>query len=201
MNRHKSRQLSSRSELYAILDTQLLKRYSFSIESFLERIKSFKELSMLQYRNKNATIREKREDLVKIRSIYSGTLIVNDEIKLIEFADGIHLGQEDLLSFDKEIKEAIEIIRERVGSKIVGISTHNKEEVEVANELNIDYIGVGAYRSTSTKKDALAKGEEILKIAKLSRHPVAIIGGVKLKDRFGKEIRYKAIASDLLKSL
>jgi len=35
-----------------------------------------------------------------------------------------------------------------------GVSTHNLDEIVQANALNIDYIGLGAYRPTNTKKEA-----------------------------------------------
>jgi len=63
--------------------------------------------------------------------------------------------------------------------------------------LDIDYIGLGAYRATDTKLEAKVLGDEILEIAKLSKHPVAIIGGVKIDDDFGDNITYKVIGSGL----
>jgi len=90
------------------------------------------------------------------------------------------------------------MIREKIGEKILGLSTHNQKEVEEANTLNIDYIGLGAYRQTDTKSEAKVLGEDIFKIAKLSKHKVAIIGGVTLDDKFGDEIYYSVIGSGLL---
>jgi len=69
--------------------------------------------------------------------------------------------------------------------------------VEEANFLNINYIGLGAYRKTDTKSEAKVLGEELLEIAKLSKHKVAIIGGVKLDDKFGDEISYIVVGSGL----
>jgi thiamine-phosphate pyrophosphorylase len=102
------------------------------------------------------------------------------------------------LDIDDNKSKAIEIMREKIGSKILGISTHNIDEVKEANNLNIDYIGLGAYRATNTKSEAKVLGDEIFEIAKLSNHKVAIIGGVKLDDKFGDEISYIVIGSGLL---
>ena len=63
--------------------------------------------------------------------------------------------------------------------------------------MNIDYIGLGAYRSTSTKENVSVGGEALLEIAKLSTHPVGIIGGVRIDDIFGDEISYRVIGSGL----
>jgi len=61
---------------------------------------------------------------------------------------------------------------------------------------------LGAYRQTSTKSNVEVSGENLLKIAKKSKHKVALIGGVKLSDNFSKfpQISYKVIGSDLMKS-
>ena len=95
------------------------------------------------------------------------------------------------------LEVAISIVKEKIGDKIFGISTHNKEEVEEANSFNIDYIGLGAYRATDTKSEAKVLGDDIFEIAKLSNHKVAIIGGVKLDDKFGDEIYYSVVGSGL----
>ena len=73
----------------------------------------------------------------------------------------------------------------------------NKEEILKANKMDLDYIGLGAYRSTTTKDVSSIGGEELLKIAKLSIHPVAIIGGVRLDDEL--DVKYKVIGSDICK--
>ncbi len=126
-------------------------------------------------------------------------LIINDYIELASLADGLHIGQEDLLKIDSNIKDAIKKIKEELPSKMVGISTHNKEEILLANETDIDYIGLGAYRDSSTKKDINIKGKELLELSFLSKHPVALIGGVKIDDNFdGYNIKYKVIGKDLV---
>ncbi len=154
-------------------------------------------LPIVQYRNKFDPTEQIEADLQLIRKHYHGKIIINDHISLIEYADGIHLGQEDLEAIAVDKREAIDIVREKIGDKILGISTHNIEEIEEANTLAIDYIGLGAYRHTDTKSDASVGGDELLEIAKLSNHPVAIIGGVRLDDKFGEEISYMVVGSGL----
>ena len=89
------------------------------------------------------------------------------------------------------------MIREQISEKILGLSTHNQEEIEEANELDLHYIGLGAYRSTQTKSDAAVGGKELLSLAKLSKHPVGIIGGVRLDDDLGEDVAYRVIGSGL----
>ena len=103
------------------------------------------------------------------------------------------------ISNSKEI--TVDTIKTKHPNKILGISTHNLEEILEANSLNLDYIGLGAYRDTKTKSDAKTKGTKLLKIARESKHKVALIGGVKIIDDFKThpQISYKVIASDLIK--
>ena len=63
--------------------------------------------------------------------------------------------------------------------------------------MDIDYIGLGAYRATDTKSEAKVLGDKLLEIAKLSTHPVGVIGGVTLDDNFEDYIAYKVIGSGL----
>jgi thiamine-phosphate pyrophosphorylase len=182
--------------LYALVDQETLDQRAVSLDDLLRHINSL-SISILQYRNKTGSFHEKRSALENIRKYYSGKVIINDTVELIDEADGLHLGQEDMQRYGEKKRDAVEVIRQRIGRKILGLSTHSAEEIEEANSLDIDYIGLGAYRSTGTKKDAEVKGDALLEIAKLSRHPVAIIGGVRLDDRFDRSIAYQVVGSDL----
>ena len=93
--------------------------------------------------------------------------------------------------------EAVKQIRRKIGRKVLGLSTHNKEEILEANTLNLDYIGLGAYRVTHTKTEANVGGKALIEAAKHSKHPVGMIGGVTLDDVFEESIRYKVIGSGL----
>jgi len=80
---------------------------------------------------------------------------------------------------------------------IVGLSTHNREEIAEANKLPLDYIGLGAYRATSTKNTSNILGDKIIDLIKFSNHPVAVIGGVKIYDKIPS--KFKVIGSDICK--
>jgi thiamine-phosphate pyrophosphorylase len=79
---------------------------------------------------------------------------------------------------------------------IIGLSTHNREEILEANKLPLDYIGLGAYRKTSTKETSNILGKKVIELIKFSNHPVAIIGGVKIYDKIPA---IKVIGSDICK--
>ena len=187
-------------KIYALIDKESIKKRGLSLKEVAEFLEK-SNIKIAQYRNKNPKSKsEIEDDLRLIKTLFSGDLIINDYLEFIDLVDGIHLGQEDLAKI-APTEEAIKKVREKIGNKILGISTHNKDEILKANHLEIDYIGLGAYRSTSTKSDAKVSGEEILEWAKLSTHPVAIIGGVKLSDRFPSQIKMRVIGSDILNKI
>ncbi len=188
-------------DIYALCDMDLLKRFGIDLDDFVQIAKMF-DASIIQYRDKHATIEEKNERLKRLRELWDGELIVNDEVALARFCDGVHLGQEDLeniiQSFGAKNKnEAVTIVRKLTGARIVGLSTHSLQEVEEANDLDVDYIGLGAYRASRTKDVEYILGPNISTIAKRSRHDVVAIGGVQVFDHI-ENIWKKAIGTDLL---
>jgi thiamine-phosphate pyrophosphorylase len=184
--------------IYALLDFDTLKKYDISIKDFLKTAKGLKA-KFVQYRDKNSSIEEKKERIKEIKKYWKKTLIVNDNVELLDLADGIHIGQEDLLEliekFNLSAYEVIEFLKR--DNKIVGLSTHNKEEILKANSLPLSYIGLGAYRRTSTKDTTNILGEKIIDLIKFSYHPVAVIGGVKIYDKI--PANFKVIGSDICK--
>ncbi len=101
-------------------------------------------------------------------------LIVNDrcDLALAVHADGVHLGQDDLPIADA---------RRLLGpEKLIGLSTHNPEQVREAAELKPDYIGFGPIFSTATKADHdPVVGLEGLRAARaLTTLPMFAIGGI-----------------------
>ncbi len=182
--------------LYALLDFDTLQKYNISIKDFCKNAKGLKA-KILQYRDKNSTFEEKLKRIKEIRKYWKKILIVNDTVELLPFADGIHIGQEDLQNlcekFNVNKYEMIEILKDT--KKIVGLSTHNKEEILKANKLPLNYIGLGAYRPTLTKETSNILGEKIIKLIKYSYHPVAVIGGVKIYDKIPS--KFKVVGSDI----
>ena len=204
--------------LYVLLDFDTLKKYKISIKEFCKTSKGLKA-KILQYRDKNSSIEEKLKRIKEIRKYWKKPLIINDDLELLEYADGIHIGQEDLASLCEKYNlseyEIISKIKNKEwkienkeftflnspllnqNSKIVGLSTHNKEEILKANKLPLNYIGLGAYRPTHTKDTSNILGEKIIDLIKYSYHPVAVIGGVKIYDKI--PAKFKVIGSDICK--
>jgi len=189
------------NKIYALLDIDTLKKYNLSIKDFCLAANKLNS-PILQYRDKNSDIENKIKNLQEIKKYWHKTLIINDDLDLLPFADGIHIGQEDLENLSEKLKlskkQIIEYIKEK--NKLVGLSTHNKEEILKANELPLDYIGLGAYRATQTKDTDNILGDKITKLIKYSKHPVAVIGGITLNDEI-PGATYKVIASDICKNI
>jgi thiamine-phosphate pyrophosphorylase len=100
-------------------------------------------------------------------------LIVNDrvDIALACDADGVHLGQEDL---------SLGVGRKLMGSKMVGISTHDLQQAQEAERNGADYIGFGPMFGTMTKATGYsARGVEMLRqIRAAVKIPIVAIGGI-----------------------
>lgn len=183
--------------LYALCDMDTLRIGGVDLGTFVSQAKKYGG-EILQYRNKHADIATIKADLILLRQLWDGFLIINDHYELAPFCDGIHIGQEDLITIDSDPERAIKILKLAIGEdKIIGLSTHNADEIDIANTLDLNYIGLGAYRATVTKSDARVLGEQLDTIASHSKHPVAAIGGVKLDDRF-QYVTYHVIGSGLL---
>ena len=134
-------------------------------------------VKMVQLRMKHAS----REDILReareMRSVTSGTdtlFIVNDDpsIAVEAGADGVHVGQGDM--------PPAEVRRRHPELRIVGLSTHNLEQVRASVAQPIDYIGVGPVYATPTKDipdPTLGLGTMAGMIA-AAAHPAVAIGGI-----------------------
>ncbi|MDR1615274.1 MAG: thiamine phosphate synthase [Campylobacteraceae bacterium] len=158
-----------------------MKRYDKTLSWIIRRIQNM-ETAIVEYRNKTGNFEEKKDDILTIKEYLNVPVIVNDDISLVPFCEGVHLGQEDLLKYGENIYTAVNHVREMIGSKIFGISTHNEKEILEANKTSVDYIGLGAYRKTASKNTDNILGGKLSQLAALSKKPVAAIGGVKIDD-------------------
>lgn len=108
---------------------------------------------------------------------YGVPFIVNDNVEIAVKcgADGIHVGQEDMIASD---------VRRRVGEDmIIGVSAHTVEEAVEAVANGADYLGLGAVFNTSTKTDVENMSAEMLKaICDAVDVPTVAIGGISAKN-------------------
>lgn len=192
----------SSQKIYALCDFELLQKYSISLQAYLQKISSY-NIVYIQYRDKINSLEIQKENILFLKSLTNIPIIVNDKLELLEYADGLHMGQEDFKRIEtQELKLSndeifLKLLRKKYKNKIFGLSTHNEKEILKANTLDLDYIGLGAYRATSTKDVSHILGSNISYLAKISKHPVGAIGGVKLEDTI-PNISYNVIGSGLL---
>ncbi len=186
-------ELKAFNYLYVLCDYETLVKKNISLEKFVNLCKK-KDVKIVQYRDKISSLEEQKTNLLYFKSQLNIPIIINDKIDLIDFADGLHVGQEDLQAINKDKKLAIKLIRLKIKDKLLGLSTHNELEILEANGLNLDMIGLGAYKNTSTKDVSTILGDKISYLAKISKHPVCAIGGVKIDDII-ENIRFNVVGS------
>lgn len=123
------------------------------------------------------TFLEEAMVISKLCRKYSVPFIVNDNVEIAVKcgADGIHVGQGDMVASD---------VRKRVGdSMMIGVSAHTVEEAVQAVENGADYLGLGAVFNTSTKTDVDNMSAEMLKaICDAVDVPTVAIGGISSKN-------------------
>jgi thiamine-phosphate pyrophosphorylase len=133
-------------------------------------------LTLVQYRDKDLNDSERMaiaSQLCELCHKYNALFLVNDrvDIALAVGADGVHLGQQDF---------PIAIARKLLGQNaIIGQSTTSPEELEIAINNDVDYVGVGPVFATPTKPGKAASGFEYVNYAaqKLSI-PWYAVGGI-----------------------
>lgn len=190
-----------KTPLYALCDYETLIKKNISLDSFILMVQSH-NVKVLQYRDKHNSLEIQKQHLNVLQNSLEIPVIINDNIELLEAADGLHLGQEDIVRVLNENiklqdpKLLFRFLRKKYPNKLLGVSTHNEIEILQANEWDLDYIGLGAYKSTLTKDVSTILGDKISYLAKISKHPVCAIGGVKIDDNI-PNISFNVVSSDL----
>jgi thiamine-phosphate pyrophosphorylase len=141
----------------------------------------------LQYRDKSGDVRRALSCARELRRVTRGraTLIVNDraDLCLAADADGVHLGQDDLSpAAARQIFSAIESNAKR--ELVIGLSTHNPEQVREAHSLPLDYLAVGPVFATVSKAnpDPVIGLEGVRQARRATAKPLVAIGGITRKN-------------------
>jgi thiamine-phosphate pyrophosphorylase len=163
--------------LYAILDTSRLPD-DLDLISYARALAAA-GVALMQYRNKSGHAGEMLEDARTLREALPGTtLIMNDRADLCIAAglNGVHLGQDDL-----PVPAARKLASPPL---LVGISTHNMEQVEWAEQTDADYIAIGPVFSTQSKAkpDPSVGIEGVRQARQLTKRPLVAIGGITLEN-------------------
>ena len=134
---------------------------------------------IFQYRNKTASMKVAYEEalpLSKVAQELGVLFIINDrcDLALAVDADGVHLGQGDV---------PLNLARKVMGpDKLIGISTHNREQVIAATAGDPDYLGFGPIFTPGSKldHDPVVGIVGLKTIRQLTPLPIFAIGGITL---------------------
>jgi Thiamine monophosphate synthase len=162
--------------IYLISPEKINKNFFNDLENILKTKKiSFFQLRLKKEKIKKIIIYGKK--IKKICKKFNVKLIVNDSPKLTKIikADGCHLGQSD-----GSISDARMILK----NKIIGITCHNsKELIKKAIIDRPNYIAIGAFFNSKTKKIKYKASIKLLKLAKkMTKIPIVAIGGINSKN-------------------
>jgi len=147
---------------------------SFYIE--LNEVLNTNLVNFFQLRLKKTSTIKKFKIGKKIKKICRDNkvkFIINDDPLLAKKlnADGCHLGQND---------STVIKARKLIKKKIIGITCHNSKKLILkAIKLKVDYIAIGAFFSSKTKKVKYKSKLSILNYAKsITNIPIVAIGGI-----------------------
>src|SRR5581483_9092170 len=138
-------------KLYAIVDVSCFALPLRTSDSIVDYAKDLAAggATLIQYRNKVGTTREMLSHAREIRRALDQNvrLIMNDRADICIAAgfQGVHVGQDDL---------SPEGARAVIGaSELLGVSTHNLDQLHEADSGPADYIAFGPVFTTSSKRN------------------------------------------------
>jgi len=159
---------------YPILDAAYFGKPGALLEAARELIAG--GASLLQYRNKTGSARVMLEQARELRHSLPANvqLIMNDRADLCLAAEfnGVHLGQDDL---------SPESARKIIGpERWLGVSTHNADQLAIAEQTSADYLAIGPIFSTASKQnpDPVVGIEGLQTVRRLTRKKLVAIGGI-----------------------
>jgi thiamine-phosphate pyrophosphorylase len=165
-------------KLYAIVDVAC---FALPLRTTAAIVDYAKDLAaggatFIQYRNKVGSTREMLSHAREIRRALdkSVTLIMNDraDICLAAGYEGVHVGQDDLSPEGARIVIGPE--------RILGVSTHNLEQLGEADAGPANYIAFGPVFATGSKRnpDAVVGLDGLRAARAATKKPLVAIGGI-----------------------
>ncbi len=160
---------------YPILDTALLQRRGFALPEAADILLA-EGVRLLQLRHKGHYSRDLfgiAETIANRCHDQGATLIINDRADIAVLLDaGLHVGQDDLPPADA---------RRLIGSgRMLGFSTHNREQFVRGAAEPVDYLAIGPIFATASKSnpDPVVGVELLRSVRPLTDKPLIAIGGV-----------------------
>jgi thiamine-phosphate pyrophosphorylase len=165
-------------QLYAILDVGCLSTVRLTTSAIVEFACELAAggVELIQYRNKDGDARTTLSHCRELRRVLGRNvmLIMNDRADLCLAAgfDGVHVGQDDLSPQGARLV---------VGpNRIVGVSTHNLDQLKLADASPVDYIAYGPIFATGSKlnPDPVVGLDGLRAARSLTKKPLVAIGGI-----------------------
>ncbi len=141
----------------------------------------------VQVRMKDATVEDVEKAAERIAPMcreHRAILLVDDHVELaarLDYVDGVHVGKNDM-----PVAEARKLLGP---GKILGATANTMEDVERAVAAGADYVGLGPFRFTTTKKNlspvlGVEGYSNILNECRKKGYevPIVAIGGITLED-------------------
>ncbi len=164
--------INKKKFIYLISPTKITNLFYQDLIKVLKQ----KKVSFFQLRLKKGTLKKKLIIGKKIKKIckrFNVKFLINDDVFIVKKlnADGCHLGQKDM-----NILKA----RKLIGDKIIGVTCHNSVKLsKIAIKNKADYIALGAFNRSKTKKIKYRASINLLKkVKKMTKTPVVAIGGI-----------------------
>ena len=164
--------ISKKKFIYLISPNKIKNKF---FNDLIEILK-LNKVSFFQLRLKNTSFKKKLLIGKKVKKIckkYNTKFLVNDDVHLAKElnSDGCHLGQKDM-----HIIKAKKFLK----NKIIGITCHNSIKLaKSAIENKADYLALGAFNTSKTKKTKYKANINLLKrIKKITKTPIVAIGGI-----------------------
>ena len=158
--------------IYLISPNKIYPSFFVDLQSVLKT----KKVKFFQLRLKKTSVNKIIIISKKIKTIckaYGVKFIINDSPIIAKKvnSDGCHLGQDDM-----NINTARKILKK----KIIGITCNNSyQKAKLALKNKADYIALGAFNNSKTKKiKHKASIKDLKKIRKLTKKPIIAIGGI-----------------------
>ena len=170
---------------YPILDTGAVARAGLDLAKSAEALLDA-GIGILQLRHKDHFDRKMFETAREVAAACreAGALfVINDRADMAVLLDAaLHIGQDDLPA--PESRALIGAVR------VLGISTHNEEQLLASNHEPVDYIAIGPLFQTGSKRnpDAVVGVEELARLRPFTGRPVVAIGGIN-RENFGSVLQ------------
>ncbi len=164
--------INKKKYIYLISPNKIKKSFYKDLSDVLKS----KKVYFFQLRLKKSSLKDKIIIGMKTKKIckkYNVKFLINDDALLAKKlgSDGCHLGQSDM-----NLTKAREILKK----KIIGITCHNSIRLaKIAIKNKADYIAIGAFYPSKTKKTKFKANLRLLKkITKITKTPTVAIGGI-----------------------